>query len=61
MGKNEALFTAGDKFPHPTSGYVKIMAVADGYVMWRLKGCIPKVNSVNDMTEYIKDLKTRNR
>lgn len=34
--------------------YIKVMAIADGYVMMRRKGCIPFVMSMKEAKAYIK-------
>ena len=52
MAKRE--FRAGDKFaPWFTGGpaYIKVLAVAEGYVMARYAGCIPFVKTVKEFTE----------
>lgn len=46
--KKECKYKAGDKIHTSADNYIKVMAVADGYVMFRNKGCIPLVLSVAD-------------
>lgn len=47
--KAKGSFSVGDKFAHKEGGgYIKVMAIADGYVMARNKGCIPFCESIND-------------
>lgn len=42
-------FCAGDKFAHKEgNGYIKVMAIADGYVMARNKGCIPFCEKIDE-------------
>ena len=42
-------FCAGDKFAHKEgTGYIKVMAIADGYVMGRNKGCIPFCENIDE-------------
>lgn len=45
---------AGLRIPVEKMDYIKVMAVVDGYVMARYKGCIPFVVSIKKFeTDYL--------
>ena len=53
-----SLLKRGDTFPHRASGTdVTIMAVQDGYVMARLDNCEPRIYSLKEVNNLIKELK----
>lgn len=44
----------GEKFPNKKGdSYIKIIAIAEGYIMARYKGCVPFVQSENDFLHRI--------
>lgn len=47
------LHKAGDKIPMIIGDYVKVMAIADGYVMARRKGCYPFVCAVKEFDKIL--------
>lgn len=50
------LFIVGDTVPHITDkGDVKIMAIADGYVMARRPRCSPFILTVKDVERWLKN------
>jgi len=44
----------GEKIKTRDGSYIKIMAIEDGYVMARKKGCIPFCQSINGFVERIR-------
>jgi hypothetical protein len=53
-------FKPEDKFPYPDGSYLKVMAIVDGYVMARNKGCMPFVQTVKEFQKRIKENKQDN-
>ena len=47
MELNEKI-KVGQKYDYGTKFYIKIMAIADGYVLARVKGCMPFAQSIKD-------------
>lgn len=55
MPINDIRYNIGDKIPHKEgNGYIKVMAIAEGYVMARNKGCIPFCESIDKFIERIR-------
>lgn len=50
------IFSVGDKIPTSNTrkpSYIKVMAVEDGYVMFRRAGCIPGVMSLKEFGVFV--------
>jgi hypothetical protein len=50
-------FIEPERFINPNKHYIKVMAIVDGYVMARYKGCMPFVQGEKEFTKRVENFK----
>lgn len=55
MKNNKSIFKKGEKIKTNDGGFIRIMAIEEGYIMARRKNCIPFVQTEKEFIKRIKN------